>query len=175
MAHAPQAAEYRFCPRCGSGLSARSLKAGEPDRLCCGGCEFVFYLDPKVAAGVIVTLGDGILLLQRAIEPAYGAWVFPGGFVDRGEHPEQAAIREAREEAGIDVRLDGVLGVYHDPPGNPVVLVVYHGQIVSGEPQALDESLDARLHPLRDIPWDLLAFPTTKLAVRDYVQRFAPR
>src|SRR5436189_55188 len=94
--------EYRFCPVCGAGLSSRLLKPGEPERLVCGGCDFVFYLDPKVAAGTLVTVEGRLLLLRRAIEPRYGMWVFPGGFVDRGEHPEQPAIREAREEPGIE-------------------------------------------------------------------------
>src|SRR5437016_5351647 len=108
---------YRFCPLCGAGLSSRLLKPGEPERLVCGGCDFVFYLDPKVAAGTLVTVEGRLLLLRRAIEPRYGMWVFPGGFVDRGENPEQAAIREAREEAGIEVVVRGLHGVYHEPPG----------------------------------------------------------
>ena len=79
-----------------------------------------------LAAGAVVTYQDRILLLRRGIEPAYGAWVFPGGFVDRGEHPEAAAVRETREEAGVAIRLDGTLGIYSHPAGSPVVLVVYH-------------------------------------------------
>jgi ADP-ribose pyrophosphatase YjhB (NUDIX family) len=162
--------DYRFCPCCGHALDRRSLKHGEPDRLCCAGCEFVFYLDPKVAAGVVLHHADGIVLLQRAIEPAYGAWVFPGGFVDRGEHPAEAAIREAREEAGVDVELDGVVGIYNHPPGSPVVLIVYHGRIVSGVPEALDESLAVGFYPPEAVPWEDLAFSTTRLALGDYVR-----
>ena len=160
---------YRFCPHCAAGLQSRLLKPGEPERLVCSACDFVFYLDPKVAAGVLIEDASGILLLRRGIEPAYGKWVFPGGFVDRGEHPEEAALREAWEEAGIHVAVRGVVGVYHDPPGSPVVLVVYRGTLVSGEPRALDESLEARRFPRPAIPWSELAFPTTRLAVRDYV------
>ena len=156
---------YRFCPRCGHSLVKRQLKTSEPERLCCDGCDFVFYLDPKLAAGVVVTLNERILLLRRSIEPAYGKWVFPGGFVDRGEHPEEAAIRESLEEAGIQVQLDGMLGIYNHPPGSPVVLVVYHGQVVGGEPTALDESLEVALFHPREIPWSELAFSTTRLAL----------
>jgi ADP-ribose pyrophosphatase YjhB (NUDIX family) len=161
--------EYQFCPRCGAGLAARSLKAGEPDRLVCGGCEFVFYLDPKVAAGVIVPYQGKIVLLQRGIEPRLGSWVFPGGFVDRGEHPERAAVREAWEEAGIEVALRGLLGVYHEPPGSPVVLIVYRGEWLSGTPQACDESLDVGFYDPAEIPWPDLGFPTTAAALRAYV------
>ncbi len=162
---------YRFCPRCGHALTHRCVKAGEPDRLCCAGCDFVFYLDPKLAAGVVATMEGRLVLVRRAIEPAYGAWAFPGGFVDRGEHPEQAAVREAREEAGVEVRLDGLLGIYSHPPGSPVVVVVYHGRVTAGEPTALDESLEAGLFEADRVPWPELAFATTRLAVADYVRR----
>lgn len=167
MSHDPG---YRFCPRCGHSLTSRCVKAGEPDRLCCTGCEFVFYLDPKLAAGVIAEQHGRVLLLRRAIEPAYGTWAFPGGFVDRGEHPEQAAVREAWEEAGVEIRLDGMLGIYSHPPGSPVVLVVYRGTITGGEPQALDESLEAGLFHPAELPWAELSFSTTRLAFADYVR-----
>src|SRR5205823_3900987 len=155
-------------PHCAGELALRSVKSGDPDRLVCAGCEFIFYMDPKVAAGILVQQDGGLLLLRRAIEPGYGRWVFPGGFVDRGEHPEEAALREAREEAGVEVAVHGLVGVYQAPPGNPVVLIVYRGEVRSGEPAALDESLEARLFPLSHIPWEELAFPTTRMAVRDY-------
>src|SRR5687768_2416127 len=160
---------YRFCPCCGTALEPRRLKPTEPDRLVCCGCEFVFYLDPKLAAGALVVHADRVLLLRRAIEPRYGMWVFPGGFVDRGEHPEQAAIREAREEAGIEVALRGLLGVYHEPPGSPVVLVVYRAVVLAGVARAADESLEAAWFPPDQIPWDEIAFPTTCAALRDFL------
>jgi ADP-ribose pyrophosphatase YjhB (NUDIX family) len=162
--------DYRFCPRCGAALALRPLKSGEPDRLVCSGCAFVFYLDPKLAVGVLVEQGGAVLFLRRAIQPGYGQWVFPGGYVDRGEHPEEAAVREAWEEAGVGVQLRGLIGVYNEPAGSPVVLVAYRGELVSGEPAALDESLEARLFPPEQIPWDQLAFPTTRAAVRDYLR-----
>src|SRR5215207_2618639 len=104
---------YRFCPTCAGPLESRSLKAGDPERLVCTRCGQVLYLDPKVAVGTIIkTDRDRLVLVRRAIEPGYGLWVFPGGYVDRGEGVESAAIREAREEAGLDVRLDGLLNIY---------------------------------------------------------------
>lgn len=160
---------YRFCPLCGTGLDSRLLKAGEPERLVCSGCDFVFYLDPKVAAGTLITIEGRLLLLRRAIEPRYGMWVFPGGFVDRGEHPEQAAIREAREEASIQVAVRRLHGVYHDPPGSPVILIVYHADLLAGTPTPADECLEVRLFAPEQIPWLDLAFPTTEAALRDYV------
>jgi ADP-ribose pyrophosphatase YjhB (NUDIX family) len=137
----------------------------------CDACDFIFYLDPKVAAGVIVTVEEQVVLLQRAIEPAYGRWVFPGGFVDRGEHPRVAAVREAWEEAQIEVAVRDLVGVYHEPPGSPVVLIVYRAELVSGVPTAADESLALGLFEPHAIPWDDLAFPTTRAALTDYVRR----
>lgn len=161
---------YRYCPRCGHALTSRCVKSGEPDRLCCAGCGFVFYLDPKLAAGVVTECDGGILLLRRSIEPACGAWVFPGGFVDRGEHPEEAAVREAAEEAGVEVRLEGFLGIYSHPHGSPVVLVVYHGVVTGGEPAALDESLEVGLFSPAALPWEELAFTTTRQAMADFAR-----
>jgi ADP-ribose pyrophosphatase YjhB (NUDIX family) len=161
---------YRFCPRCGAPLSPRRIKAGEPERLVCDGCDFVFYLDPKVAAGVIVTVEGQVVLLQRGIEPGYGRWVFPGGFVDRGEHPREAARREAWEEAQIEVAVGELVGVYHEPPGSPVVLIVYRAELVAGTPTAADESLGVGLFGPDMIPWEELGFPTTRAALADYVE-----
>jgi NADH pyrophosphatase NudC (nudix superfamily) len=78
------ASEYRFCPRCSGRLEEREIKAGEPERLVCEACDFVFYQGPKLVAGALFELDGGIVLVQRDIEPGYGKWTFPGGFVDRG-------------------------------------------------------------------------------------------
>ena len=92
--HHHHGAHFRFCPKCGGTLSRQVLKPNEPKRLVCGSCSFIFYDDPKVAACTIPVIQGKILLLQRGIEPGYGKWVFPGGFLDRGERVEDAAIRE---------------------------------------------------------------------------------
>src|SRR5688572_18050029 len=82
----PMVEAYRYCPECGGGLEARLLKAGEPHRLVCTRCGAILYLDPKVAVGTIIRAEDTrIVLVRRAIEPGHGLWVFPGGYVDRGE------------------------------------------------------------------------------------------
>jgi 8-oxo-dGTP diphosphatase len=159
---------YRFCPRCGAPLECRTLKAAEPPRLVCRGCAFVFFLDPKVATGVVFAYQGGILLVQRAIEPQYGKWVFPGGYVDRGETLEAAALREVREESGLVVRLTRLLGAYSFP-GNPVILVAYAGEVTGGTVRIDDESLAARAFSRDEIPWGELAFPSTVRVLRDYL------
>ena len=134
---------YCFCPRCGGALERRELKSTEPMRPVCTRCGFVFYLDPKVAVGTIIqTENDRLLLVRRAIEPGYGKWVFPGGYVDRGEPLVTAAIREAREECGLEVRIDGLVNIY-SYPGRAPVIVVYAATAIGGTIGIDDESLES--------------------------------
>jgi len=174
MSHAIWKDAYRFCPRCGGGLERRLIKDGEPARLVCDSCGFVFYLDPKLAAGTICLVDGGLVLLRRAIEPQQGKWVFPGGFVDRGESVPEAAVRETFEEVNLRVSLTGILDVYSFS-GHEVVVVVYAADVVGGALEARDESLEARAFAPETIPWDELAFQSTHLALRDYLHRFFPR
>ncbi len=163
--------EYRFCPRCGGGLELRKLKANEPKRLVCQKCSFVFYLDPKVVVGTLFTIENRVVLLRRGIEPAMGKWVFPGGYVDRGESVGDAAIREAKEESLLDVGLCALLGVY-SYPRSPNIIVVYAAEVVGGELGAGDESLEAKAFSVSDIPWDGLAFTSTREALIDYIKLY---
>ena len=147
----------------------RQLRLGDPTRLVCQRCDFVFYLDPKVAVGTIVRVDDDrLVLLRRAIEPGYGKWVFPGGYVDRGEPLVDAALREAREECGLEIRLDGLVNVYSYAGRTPVV-VVYAATAVGGELTLDDESLEYAAVRPADIPWTELAFRSTQEALRDYL------
>lgn len=163
--------EYRFCPKCGGDLDFKRIREHEPERLVCRRCEFVFFLNPKVAAGTLFHLGGNLVLLKRAIEPGYGKWVFPGGFVDQGETVIEAAIRETREEANVEVQVHDLIDVF-SYAGSPVVVVAYAAEIVSGEPAACDESLELEAFAPSDIPWEELAFPSTRDAVQAYLQRF---
>ena len=103
---------YKFCPRCGSPLEEREIKAGEPERLVCGACSFVFYQGPKLVAGALFEMDGGIVLVKRDIEPGYGKWTFPGGFVERGEVAETAAEREVLEETGLEIEVREIVGLY---------------------------------------------------------------
>jgi 8-oxo-dGTP diphosphatase len=158
---------------CGSPLEPRVLKITEPKRLVCTNtsCGFVFYLDPKIAVGTIIRMAGGkIVLVKRAIEPGYGRWVFPGGYVDRGEEVTLAAVREAREEAGLEVRLDHLINIY-SYAGRAPVIIVYAATMISGELAVDDEGLEAREFDLDQIPWDELAFRSTHEALRDYIDK----
>lgn len=165
---------FHFCPKCGAPLETRMLKEGEPERLVCGACGFVFYQDPKLAACAVCTIDGGIVLLRRGIQPQFGKWVFPGGFVDRGESVAQAAVRETFEEVGLRVSVTGILDVY-SYPGNEVAVVVYAADVIGGMLQIGDEAEDVRAFPPEQLPWDDLAFESTASALKDYLRRFFPR
>lgn len=160
---------YRFCPRCGGALERRLIKSGEPERLVCTRCTFVFYLDPKIAVGTIIrSASRRLVLVRRAIDPGYGRWVFPGGFVDRGETLTAAALREAREECGLDVRLDGLVNIYSYAGRSPVI-VVYAATATGGHLCVDDECLEAAEFDEAGIPWSHLAFRSTQQGLRDYL------
>jgi len=160
---------FRFCPVCGGGLELRTVRASEPDRLVCTQCGFVFYLDPKVAVGTIITDADGqIVLVRRAIEPGYGKWVFPGGYVDRGEQVRVAAVREAREETGLEIQIEKLVNVY-SYPGRAPVIIVYSATLTGGCLGCDEEGLEARFFAADAIPWDELAFRSTDEALREFL------
>jgi ADP-ribose pyrophosphatase YjhB (NUDIX family) len=160
---------YRFCPRCGGVLEPRRLKATEPERPVCVRCGFVFYLDPKIAVGTIIATAENrLVLVRRAIEPGYGKWVFPGGYVDRGEPLTDAAIREAREECGLDVRLDALVNIY-SYLGRAPIIVVYAATALGGTLCADDECLETAEFEPGTIPWEELAFRSTHEGLRDYL------
>ncbi|MBN1382638.1 MAG: NUDIX hydrolase [Deltaproteobacteria bacterium] len=161
---------YRFCPKCGGKLECKLLKSGEPKRFVCSQCQYVFYIDPKLAACTISEISGRIVMLRRGIPPCFGLWVIPGGFVDVGETVEEAAKRETLEEVGLNVDIGPLVGVYsyHD---SSVAIVVYEATILDGIPEALDESLEVGLFEPENIPWLEIAFRSTEDALRDYLER----
>jgi ADP-ribose pyrophosphatase YjhB (NUDIX family) len=160
--------QLKFCPLCGAPLMERYLDEEQRTRKVCSGCGYIFYLNPKVSAGVIPREGDKIWLLRRNIEPGDGRWTFPGGYVDLGESVPDAAVREAFEETGLNVRLDGLLNVY-SYTNVGIVLVAYHGSVVGGKAALSPESREVLAFRPEDIPWDELAFTSTRDALRDYI------
>lgn len=153
--------------RCGTPLEARYQE--DRDRPTCPICGFILYLDPKVAVAVLIHANGRALLGKRAMDPARGEWSFPAGYVNRGEVLEEAAAREVREEFGVDVRVEGLVGVYSHAD-DPVILVAYAGSML-GESVRVDghEISEARWFPLTDLP--PLAFPHDSVVVEDWKQR----
>ncbi len=163
--------EFRYCPRCGGSLDKRIVKDNEPARLVCQACSFIFYQDPKVVAATIFVLEGGIVLLKRGVEPALGKWVFPGGYVDRNEAVPDAAVRETKEESSLDVKLGPLLNVY-SYTRSAHVIIVYAAEIIGGTLAPADECEEAQIFLPNEIPWDELAFDSTRDALRDYIELY---
>jgi len=147
------------------------VKDGEPKRLVCETCSFVFYQGPKLVAGALFELDGGIVLVQRDIEPGYGKWTFPGGFVERGERTESAAEREVLEETGLEVKAGEIVGLYSYEDKVPVI-AVFSGRVTGGEPRPLDETMAVEVFPRDRLPWSEMAFPSTEHALEDYLRKF---
>ena len=143
--HGPPGPQY--CAFC-SGPLADGHDSGFP---VCESCGRVSYLDPKLAAAAMVEIDNELLLVRRAIQPAYGKWSFPSGYVNRGEQVERAAEREVLEETGLEVRTDWLVGLYSEP-GKSVVLAVYSASVVGGDLIAGDETLDSATFPYDRLP-----------------------
>lgn len=153
---------FRFCPACGEALEER-MAFGRM-RPVCPGCGRVHFLEPKVAVAVLVTQGENVLLVQRDNEPAQGLWSLPGGYVDAGEDPLQAAVRECCEETGLTIDIRGLLDVLHaDGEAGADIVIVYEGEEVGGTLKAGDDARTVGFHPRNDLP--PLAFTATRRAL----------
>jgi len=149
-------------------LKPRVVHPKEPPRLVCTQCSFVFYLDPKLAAIAIIPWQGGLVLARRAIEPGYGMWVAPGGFVDVGERVEDAIVREVQEEVLLDIQVERLLNVY-SYEGRSTVIIAYVAAVLAGTPGPGDETLEVKVFRPEELPWEKIAFASTKDALRDYL------
>ncbi|MFZ0887581.1 MAG: NUDIX hydrolase [Candidatus Binataceae bacterium] len=161
--------KIRFCPLCGGELVDRLVIPDHRRHKVCSRCGFVNYLGPKLVAGCLVVDAGRLLLLRRGIPPRHGRWTFPGGYVDLGETPERAAARETLEEVGMRVRVGKVFGVYTDPDDPHASVVVYLAEPGSEPPGLSHEAIEVRYFGRDEIPWDEVAFRTTRDALTDWV------
>jgi ADP-ribose pyrophosphatase YjhB (NUDIX family) len=134
----------------------------------CPACGAIFYQNPKIVAASLPLQRGGVFLLRRAIEPGFGLWTYPAGYMELDETVEEAARRETREE--IRARL-GPLGppMIYSYPDASVVTIVYAARIVGGRPRPGPEALEVRLFSPAEIPWEGLAFRSTYHALKDWV------
>ncbi len=158
-----------FCPACGAACERQVPTGDDHSRAVCTGCERVHYENPKVVVGTVPVYEGRVLLCRRAIEPRRGYWTLPAGFLEIGETTREGAQREAREEAGVSLEVGPLLAVYELIHVQQVMLV-YRAVLPSAELDPGVESLEARLFAPDEIPWDELAFPTVKWALRYHHQ-----
>ena len=133
----------------------------------CDSCGFINYENPKVVAGSVVRHGDAILLCRRAIEPRSGLWTLPAGYMELNETVEQAALREAYEEAYARIEIDTLLAVYSIPRISQIQ-VIYRADLAEPEFKPGIESLEVELFTWDMIPWDEIAFPSVHWALNHF-------
>ena len=144
----------------------RVPEGDDRERRVCGTCGFIDYQNPRIVAGSVVLKDGKILLCRRAIEPRKGYWTLPAGFMELGESVEEAAAREAMEEACATIRIDRLLAIYSVPRIGQVQ-TMFRAELMS-DIRPGPESLETKLVDWKDIPWAELAFPTVVWALTHY-------
>jgi ADP-ribose pyrophosphatase YjhB (NUDIX family) len=162
--------DFIYCPMCASQLVYRWV--ANKTRQVCPRCAYTNYMNPLPAVMTLVEKDRHMLLVKRGVMPAKGQWTFPGGFLEAGETPEEAALRELREETGIPGKIRGIINAYteHSKLYGPIINVAYAVQPLGGVPQPGDDAEDVQWVP-KDQLGDL-AFAIFRQAFADYSRLF---
>ena len=159
----------KYCSECGKAVTLRVPNGDSILRYVCSNCETIHYQNPKIVTGCIPEWQEKILLCKRAIEPRYGLWTLPAGFMENEETTAEAAIRETWEEACADVELLDLYTIFNLPHVNQVY-IIYRAKMSNLEFSVGQESLEVELYELSDIPWEQLAFAVVHETLRLYCQ-----
>lgn len=157
----------KFCSVCGHGVSLSIPPGDNRERFVCGSCGTVHYQNPRNVVGTVPVWDDKVLLCRRAIEPRYGYWTLPAGFMEMGETTAEAASRETLEEAGARVEVQNLFSLLNVPHVHQVHLF-YMARLLDLDIAAGEESLEVKLFEESDIPWDEIAFPTVGQTLRSF-------
>ena len=165
---------YKYCPRCKSELVVE--KVDETIRPHCHSCGFIYYQNPSPAAGAVIVNEGRILLVERSIDPGKGDWCIPAGFNEWCEHPKQTAIREIKEETGLDITITGIFDIFMgmDDPRTHAVLILYLADVIGGRMHPGDDASDARYFKFGETP-DNIAFQAHRDALALYMKRYLNR
>lgn len=157
----------KFCSSCGASVVLRIPAGDNRVRHVCEQCQLIHYQNPKIVAGCIPVWRDKILLCRRAIEPRYGLWTLPAGFMENGETTQQAARRETWEEARANVTIEALFTLFNLPHIDQVYML-FRGKLCDLDFSAGEESLEVALFTEQEIPWETLAFPVMRETLRLY-------
>jgi 8-oxo-dGTP diphosphatase len=158
--------DFNYCPRCGSAVhhEARFGKV----RPVCPQCGWIHFVDPKVAAAVLIEQDGRVLLVRRANEPFRGLWTLPAGFINGGEDPTEAAARECLEETGLNVRVIRVLDIIpgKEHPRGADFIIVYQAEVIGGELKPDDDADAVEWFGRGNLP--ALAFRATQKVLESF-------
>lgn len=159
----------KFCSTCGGTVSLRIPEGDALQRHVCNACGEIHYLNPKLVVGAIPEWGDQVLLCRRAIEPRYGKWTLPAGFMENGETTANAAARETLEEACARIEVGAAYAMVNLQRISQVHLF-YRARLLSPDFAAGDESLEVALFDEADIPWTQMAFRSGVFALERFFE-----
>lgn len=159
----------KYCSHCGAPVSHRIPDGDNRHRYVCDVCGTIHYENPRMVVGCLPVWQDKVLLCRRAIEPRYGLWTLPAGFMENGETTAEGAIRETLEEAGARVELDGLYSLINVPDIDQVYLL-FRGRLLDLDFAPGEESLEVALFDEADIPWDELAFRSVRTTLEQFFE-----
>ena len=159
----------KYCSNCSCLINIKIPEGDTRNRAVCSKCETVFYENPKIVAGCLLTWEDKILLCKRANEPRSGFWTLPAGFMENHETVEEGALRETMEEAGAR-SSNSRLFLMCTVPHISQVYMMYYGDLDDGIYEAGLESLEVKLFTKEEIPWKDLAFTVIEKTIKLYYQ-----
>ncbi len=157
----------KFCSQCGATVSHKIPEGDNLPRYICDNCDTIHYQNPRIIAGCVAEWQDRILLCKRAIEPRYGLWTLPAGFMENRETTAEGAAREAMEEANARIQNMSLYSVFSIPHISQVYLM-FRGDLDQGLASPGPESLEVDLFHEQDIPWNELAFPVIRETLKLY-------
>lgn len=160
--------QIKHCKTCGTLVEHRIPDDGDTRvRAVCPACGTIHYENPLNVVGTVPCWGDQVLLCKRNIEPRWGKWTLPAGFMELGETIAQGAARETDEEAGAQILLQDLFSVLNVVRVGQVHFF-YRAQLLSDVFNPGHETLEARLFHEHEIPWDEIAFRTVRDTLEAY-------
>lgn len=160
----------KHCRNCGASVVYRVPDDGDThQRAVCPACDTIHYENPLNVVGTVPYLGDRVLLCKRNIEPRWGKWTLPAGFMELDESTGEGAARETREESGAQFELEGLFSVLSVPRVGQVHLF-YLARLLSDVFDPGFETIEARLFTQQEIPWEEIAFRTVKETLERYFE-----
>jgi ADP-ribose pyrophosphatase YjhB (NUDIX family) len=158
-----------FCSACGQPVTQKIPEGDHLPRHVCTSCGTIHYQNPRIIAGCVIDVDGRILLCKRAIEPRLGYWTIPAGFMENGESVQNAAAREAMEEALAHVKIGSLLAVVNVLRAHQVH-IMFRARLTRPDFGIGPESLDSGLYEESEIPWPDIAFLSVEFALRRYLE-----
>lgn len=159
----------KFCSNCGGPVARRVPPGDNLPRHICDACGTIHYQNPRLVVGCIPEWGDKILLCRRAIEPRYGLWTVPAGYMENGETTFQGAMRETQEEANARVEIGPLYALYNIPHINQVYML-FRARLLDLDVKPGAETLEVKLCAQSEIPWDRIAFASVRNTLTHYYE-----